>query len=207
VVDAAMLDGAVSFMAMFMGFRSMGMYRDETGSNVLAGAAHFYDTYETADGKFVAIAALEPAFYALLIERAGLDPAVFEGHGFRLGQPADETDWPRLKNVLADVMRQRTRDDWCELLEGTDACFAPVLGLSEAPSHPHNLARGTFTEVAGQVQNAPAPRFDRTPPGAPRPARPQGADGREVLAEAGYSEAEIEALADSGAVELGRGEA
>jgi len=201
VVDAAMLDGAASLMAMFCGFRAMGMFRDETGSNVLGGAAHFYDTYECADGRFVSIASLEPAFYDLLIEKAGLDRERFVGHGFRLGAPADETAWAELKKALADVIRTRTRDEWCRIMEGTDVCFAPVLGLSEAPDHPHNAARGTFTEVDGVMQNAPAPRFSRTSAGQPRPPRPQGADGREVLEQiAGYSPTQIDALAASGAV-------
>jgi alpha-methylacyl-CoA racemase len=202
VVDAAMLDGAASFMAMFCGFRAMGMFRDEPGSNVLAGAAHFYDTYECADGRFVAVASLEPDFYALLVDKAGLDPERFAGHGFRLGAPPDEAAWAELKSELAAVMRTRSRDEWCRLLEGTDACFAPVLGLSEAPTHPHNAARGTFTEVDGVMQNAPAPRFSKTPSDAPRPPRPQGADGREVLRLAGYADAEIDALAAAGGVVL-----
>jgi alpha-methylacyl-CoA racemase len=202
VVDAAMLDGAASFMAMFCGFRAMGMFRDDPGSNVLAGAAHFYDTYECADGRFVSVASLEPEFYALLVDKAGLDPERFAGHGFRLGTPPDEAVWAELKRELAAVMRTRTRDEWCQVLEGTDVCFAPVLGLTEAPGHPHNAARGTFTEVAGVMQNAPAPRFSKTPPGEPRPPRPQGADGREVLRIAGYSDAEIDALAAAGSVVL-----
>jgi alpha-methylacyl-CoA racemase len=206
VVDAAMLDGAASFMAMFWGFRAMGMFRDDTGSNVLGGAAHFYDTYECADGRFVSIASLEPAFYELLIEKAGLDKDRFGPHGFRLGVPPDETAWAGLKQVLADVMRTRTRDEWCRIMEGTDVCFAPVLGLSEAPDHPHNAARGTFTEVGGVMQNAPAPRFSRSQAGEPRPPRPQGADGREVLETiAGYKPAEVDALAASGAVVIRNG--
>jgi alpha-methylacyl-CoA racemase len=166
VVDAAMLDGAASMMAMFCGFRAMGLFEDATGSNLLGGAAHFYDTYETADGRFVSIASIEPEFYERLIDRLGLDRERFAPHGFRLG-PMDTRRWPELKAELAEVFRSRTRDEWCELLEGTDACFAPVLGLSEAPAHPHNAARGTFVEIDGVVQNAPAPRFSRSRTGMP----------------------------------------
>ncbi|MEJ2514239.1 MAG: CaiB/BaiF CoA-transferase family protein [Gammaproteobacteria bacterium] len=203
VVDAAMLDGATSMMAMFCGFRAMGMFEDATGSNLLGGAAHFYDTYETADGKFVAIASIEPDFYALLIEKLGLDPERFGPHGFRLGA-MDTAPWPELKAELAEVFRTRTREEWAERLEGTDVCFAPVLGLSEAPEHPHNTARGTFIDVAGVTQNAPAPRFSRTPAGVPEPPRPQGADTRAVLGEAGYDAAALAALEKAGVIPAGR---
>jgi len=199
VVDAAMLDGAVSMMAMFCGFRAMGLFEDATGSNLLGGAAHFYDTYETADGRFVSIASIEPEFYERLIDRLGLDRERFAPHGFRLG-PMDTGKWRELKAELAGIFRTRTRDEWCELLEGTDACFAPVLGLSEAPDHPHNAARMTFVEVGGVVQNAPAPRFSRSSPGAPEPPRPQGADTRAVLDEAGYDEAAVAALEQAGVI-------
>ena len=202
VVDAAMLDGAASMMAMFCGFRAMGMFDDATGSNLLGGAAHFYDTYETADGKFVSIASIEPEFYERLIDRLGLDRGRFAPHGFRLG-PMDAAKWTELKAELAEVFRGRTRDEWCALLEGTDVCFAPVLGLSEAPAHPHNAARGTFVEIEGLVQNAPAPRFSRSAPGTPRPPRPQGADTRAVLAEAGYDDAAVAALEEAGVIPPG----
>ncbi len=203
VVDAAMLDGAASMMAMFCGFRAMGMFDDATGSNLLGGAAHFYDTYETADGKFVAIASIEPEFYSLLIEKLGLDPERFGPHGFRLGA-MDTAAWPALKAELAEVFRTRTRDQWADLLEGTDVCFAPVLGLSEAPAHPHNAARKTFIECGGVTQNAPAPRFSRNRADAPRPPRPQGADTRAVLGEAGYDAAALAALEEAGVIPAGR---
>jgi len=202
VVDAAMLDGAVSMMAMFCGFRAMGLFEDATGSNLLGGAAHFYDTYETSDGRFVSIASIEPEFYERLIDRLGLDRERFAPHGFRLG-PMDGSKWRELKAELAQVFRSRTRDEWCELLEGTDVCFAPVLGLSEAPAHPHNAARGTFVEIEGVVQNAPAPRFSRSRTGTPVAPRPQGADTRAVLEGAGYDEAALAALEDAEVIPAG----
>jgi len=202
VVDAAMLDGAVSMMAMFCGFRAMGLFEDATGSNLLGGAAHFYDTYETSDGRFVSIASIEPEFYERLIDRLGLDRERFAPHGFRLG-PMDGSKWRELKAELAQVFRSRTRDEWCELLEGTDVCVAPVLGLSEAPAHPHNAARGTFVEIEGVVQNAPAPRFSRSRTGTPVAPRPQGADTRAVLEGAGYDEAALAALEDAEVIPAG----
>jgi alpha-methylacyl-CoA racemase len=173
VIDAAMLDGAASMMAMFMGFRAMGMFDEAPGASLLGGAAHFYDTYETADGRFVAVAPLEPEFYGEFLDRVGLDRDRFLPHGFRFGR-MDESRWGELKAELAALFKTRSRDEWCALLEGTDACFAPVLALSEAPAHPHNEARGTFVEIDGVVQNAPAPRFSRSAPGASRRAARAG---------------------------------
>jgi alpha-methylacyl-CoA racemase len=199
VVDAAMLDGAVSMMAMFIGFRAMGMFEDAPGTNMLGGAAHFYDTYETADGRYVAVAPIEPEFYGEFMDKLGLDRARFGPHGFRLGR-TDSSQWGALKAELAAIFRTRSRDEWCALLEGSDACFAPVLGLSEAPDHAHNAARGTFIEIDGLVQNAPAPRFSRSAPAQPAGPRPQGADTRTVLAAAGYDEAALAALAAEGVI-------
>jgi alpha-methylacyl-CoA racemase len=196
VVDAAMLDAAVSFMGMFCGFQAFGAFAEGPGESELAGAAHYYDTYETADGRYVAVAALEPQFYRLLVEKLELDPDRFLPHGFR--GPARATDraaWAELKAELAARFRERTRDEWCDLLEGSDTCFAPVLGLSEAPDHPHNSARETFVELGGVRQNAPAPRFSRTPAATPRPPSRPGSDTRTVLAAAGFSEREVASLA------------
>ncbi|MEJ8858282.1 CaiB/BaiF CoA-transferase family protein [Variovorax robiniae] len=161
VVDAAMTDGAALLSAMMYGFKSEGRWNNNRGENFLDGGAHFYDTYACADGKHVAIGSIEPQFYALLRDRCGLadDPA-FDAQ-------MDSARWPLLKLRLADVFRTRTRDEWCALLEGTDACFAPVLDWDEAPAHPHNVARGTFVNVDGVVQPAPAPRFSRTAPDQP----------------------------------------
>jgi alpha-methylacyl-CoA racemase len=199
VVDAAMLDGAVSMMAMFMGFRAMGMFDEAPGASLLGGAAHFYDTYATADGKFVAVAPLEPEFYGEFLERVGLDRDRFLPHGFRFGR-MDDSRWDELKAELAALFKTRSRDEWCALLEGTDACFAPVLALSEAPAHPHNEARGTFMEIDGVVQNAPAPRFSRSAPGVPGGPRVQGADTRVVLEQVGYDNDALAALAAAGVI-------
>jgi alpha-methylacyl-CoA racemase len=157
VVDAAMIDGAAILSAMTYTMFGTGMWKDEREANVIDGGAHFYGTYETADGKWVSIGSLEPQFYALLLDRLGLsgDPAFAYG--------ADPAIWPRLKERLRDIFLTRTRDEWCAIMEDTDICFAPVLSLAEAPRHPHNLARGTFVEAAGIVQPAPAPRFLGTP--------------------------------------------
>ena len=199
VVDAAMLDGAASMMAMFCGFRAMGLFDDRPGANLLGGAAHFYDTYETADGKFVAVAPLEPEFYSEFMDKLGLDRARFAPHGFRLGK-MDMSRWAELKAELAAVFRTRSRDEWCALLEGSDTCFAPVLALSEAPAHAHNAARGTFIEVGGVPQNAPAPRFSRSAPASPAVPRLPGEDTRMVLAAAGYDEQALAALAATGVI-------
>jgi alpha-methylacyl-CoA racemase len=157
VVDCAMLDGAALLSAMTYTLFANGMWHDEREANLLDGGAHFYGTYETADGKFVAIAPLEPQFYAILRDKLGIadDPA-FDGGGGR-------ERWAGLRARLAEIFRTRTRDEWCAILEDTDACVAPVLNLAEAPRHPHNLARGTFVEAGGVIQPAPAPRFLGTP--------------------------------------------
>jgi alpha-methylacyl-CoA racemase len=171
VVDAAMIDGSAALMAMFIAMQPQGRWNDAAGSNVLSGAAHYYDTYQTRDGRFISIGALEPQFYSLLIEKAGLDEATFAGAGMTGPSGYDAQLWSTLKAKLTEVFKTRTRDEWCSILEGTDVCFAPVLSLSEAPHHHHHRARGTFVEVAGHMQNAPAPRFSRTPAATPQPSR------------------------------------
>lgn len=157
VVDAAMVDGASVLSAMTYTMFGTGMWQDKRGVNVLDGGAPYYDTYETADGKFVSIGSIEPQFYAILMDKLGLagDPAFV--------QDADRATWPQLKARLRTIFRSRTRDEWCAIMEDTDICFAPVLSLAEAPHHPHNLARGTFVEAGGIIQPAPAPRFQGTP--------------------------------------------
>lgn len=157
VIDAAMVDGAALLSAMTYTMLGNGLWQDRRGVNVLDGGAPWYDTYETADGKFVAIGPLEPQFYALLLDRLGLtgDPLFV--------QNLDRSTWPQAKARLREIFRARTRDEWCVLLEDTDACFAPVLSLAEAPLHPHNRERGTFVEADGLIQPAPAPRFLGTP--------------------------------------------
>jgi alpha-methylacyl-CoA racemase len=191
VIDAAMTDGAASLMAMFFGMHAMGMWKDERGENLLDSAAHFYDTYETKDGKFVALGSIEPQFYKELLEKTGIaDPA--------FAAQMDRGAWPALKEKLAAVIKTKTRDEWDAIMAGSDVCYAPVLSLAEAPKHPHNEARKTFVDVGGVVQPAPAPRFSRTVPEVQGP--PQGADNAAALAAWGFSSAEIDALAASGAI-------
>jgi alpha-methylacyl-CoA racemase len=157
VVDAAMTDGAALLMAAIYDMHSQGSWRDERGSNLLDGGAHFYGTYACSDGKYVAIGSLEPQFYALLLERSGITDPEFQSQ-------RDQEQWPQLKIKLSEIFKTKTRAEWSALLEGTDVCFAPVLDLGEAPDHPHNQARRTFVDVDGVVQPAPAPRFSRTVP-------------------------------------------
>lgn len=163
VVDAAMTDGTALLSAMMYGMKAQGSWSNRRGENMLDGGAHFYDTYACADGKHVAIGAIEPQFYRQLRELCEIEDPAFD-------RQFDPSSWPLLKERLAELFRSRTRDAWCALLEGTDACFAPVLDWDEAPEHAHNRARGTFVEVEGVVQPAPAPRFSRTPASLPRAA-------------------------------------
>ncbi|MDY6934022.1 MAG: CaiB/BaiF CoA-transferase family protein [Spirochaetota bacterium] len=193
VVDAAMVDGAAALMAMFFTFKNMGIFVEERGSNMLDGGAHFYDTYETKDGKYISIGSIEPQFYQLLIEKANLDPEKF-------APQMDTTKWPELKAELIRVFKNKTRDEWCELMEGTDVCFAPVLSLSEALNHPHNKARKTHVEVDGIMQQAPAPRFSRTVPEIRCNSRNVGQDTIEILTECGYTQNEITELKEKGTV-------
>ena len=190
VVDAAMTDGAASLMTMPYGLRAAGVMNDERGTNLLDGGAPFYDTYETADGKWVAIGALEPQFYALLRQKAGLTEDIWDDQ-------MRAQDWPALKEKLEAVFKSKTRDEWCVLMEGTDVCFAPVLSMAEAPRHPHNAARKTFLEIGGVAQPAPAPRFSRTP-GAVQGAPPAlGADTENILKAAGLSGNDIQKLKET----------
>jgi alpha-methylacyl-CoA racemase len=191
VVDAAMVDGAALMLTPFFGARASG-YWGERGTNHLDTGAPFYETYETADGKFVAVGTVEPHFYAELVQRVGID--------VDLAAQYDKSSWPADKERFAALFRTRTRDEWCELLEGTDACFAPVLSPLEAPEHPHNRARDTFVELAGVPQPAPAPRFSRTPAEAPEPAMHPGDDTAAVLARWGFSADEVAGLQATGAV-------
>jgi alpha-methylacyl-CoA racemase len=200
VIDAAMVDGSIALMALFLGLKERGFAAESVGTHFLSGAAHFYDTYETADGKFISIAPLEPQFYDLLIEKLALDRDVFAPARWLGPQGADERTWGVLKQKLEALFRTRTRDEWCQLLEGTDVCFAPVLTLGEAPEHPHHRARNAFVEVAGKLQNAPAPRFSRTAADPPSPARHSPNDVGAALSRWGFdagSSAAIIAAAES----------
>ena len=151
-----------SLMTMFYGMRHAGVWSDERGTNLLDTGAHFYDMYETADGKYVSIGAIEPQFYAELLEKLGLA-------GEELPRQMDRAQWPAMKQRLEKIFKTKTRDEWCEIMEGSDACFAPVLAMSEAPEHPHNARAPDIHRVAGTMQPAPAPRFSRTPPAIARP--------------------------------------
>ncbi len=192
VIDVAMTDGAAVLMAMIWGFRANGMWSDDRGTNLLDTAAHFYDSYETADGKWIAIGSIEPQFYAELRRLTGLDidPA-FDAQ-------MDRATWGPLKDRLTALFLTRSRDDWCELLEMTDVCFAPVLSMAEAPAHPHNVARGTFVEAGGVVQPAPAPRYSLSATAAP--VMTAAFAGAAVLTKLGYDAARIAALTGAGTV-------
>lgn len=194
VVDAAMSDGAALLMAGTYALRAASLWSDERGSNFLDGGAHFYGTYECADGKWLAVGAIEPQFYALLLRGCGLDGDP------ELARQWDRSAWPALKEKLAAVFRRKSRDAWCALLEGTDACVAPVLDLAEAPEHPHHRARGTFVEIGGVLQPAPAPRFSRTRAEVQGPPAPAGADTAAVLAGWGFTESDILVLRERGAI-------
>ena len=187
VVDAAMVEGAALLGAMMYGMRAYGQWKDEREANLLDGGAPFYDTYACLDGKFIAVGAIEPQFYTRLLALAGASDPVFDAQ-WRLAA------WPDLKEKFAALFATRTRADWCALLEGTDACFAPVLDMDEAPRHPHNTARGTFVDVAGVTQPAPAPRFSRTPGQAGSPPGGPGQDAAAILADWGWDAAAIATL-------------
>jgi alpha-methylacyl-CoA racemase len=171
-------------MSMFFTMAASGAFKDQRGTNLLDGGAHFYDTYETKDGKHICLGSIEPQFYALLLEKTGVDKAKF-------APQMDPAQWPVLKEELTRVFKTKTRDEWCAIMEGTDVCFAPVLSIFEAPNHPHNKARGTFVEVDGMMQPAPSPRFSRTAAKISHSAPAPGANSTEVLANCGFSAAEI----------------
>ena len=197
VVDAAMVDGAAQLMWMFHGFQASGHWNaEERDSNLLDGGAHFYDTYETADGKYISIGSIEPQFYAKLVELTGLDKDEFSSK-----TQMNPDMWPEFKNKLTGIFKTKTRDQWCEIMEGTDVCFAPVLSMMEAPSHPHNRERNTYVEVDGLVQPAPAPRFSRTPSEIRHGQVAPGSDSNDVLQKFGYGEKEISDMIAAGAVQ------
>lgn len=187
VVDAAMVDGAAVLMTMFHGLRRMGIWTDEHASNLLDSGAPFYDSYECKDGKYVAIGSIEPQFYAQLAALAGFAAA-------EVPPQMDRARWREGKEKVAAIFKTKTRDEWCRILEGTDACFAPVLSMAEAPQHPHNRARSTFVEHDGVVQPAPAPRFSRTPGAIAGPPPNPGSHTDVALRDWGVAECEIERL-------------
>jgi alpha-methylacyl-CoA racemase len=193
VIDVAMIDGASSLMAAIYGLRGAGVWNDNRGENILDTGAHYYNVYETSDGKYVSIGSIEGKFYAELLRLTGLE-------GEKLPRQNDRTQWPAFQERLKAVFKTKTRDQWCAIMEGSEVCFAPVLTMIEAPQHPHNRHRGTFVEVDGVVQPAPAPRFSRTPSKIQRPPARPGEHTEEGLREWGFSASELEQLRSSGAI-------
>jgi alpha-methylacyl-CoA racemase len=194
VIDVAMVDGAAQLMWMFHGFEAIGLWdATQREGNMLDGAAHFYDTYECADGQYISLGSIEPQFYALLKQLAGLSEADF-------GDQNDQSAWPAMKEKLAAVIREKTQAQWCAIMEGTDVCFAPVLSFMEAPRHPANIARNTYIEVDGVTQPAPAPRFSRTPSTVQHGAHDLGQDTAAVLTAMGFGEQELASLRAAGAI-------
>ncbi len=188
IVDAAMTDGSALLAAMTWGYFADGTWTDEPGANLLDGAAHFYDTYRCADGRFIGVGAIEGPFYAVLREKLGLaDERAFDAQ-------MNKAAWPALKARMAEIIATRTRDDWAALFEGTDGCVAPVLSLAEAAQHPHNADRHTFVDVGGALQPGPSPRLSETPARAPQPPAKAGQDTDELLQSLGYDREAIERL-------------
>ncbi|MGR8946466.1 MAG: CaiB/BaiF CoA transferase family protein [Gammaproteobacteria bacterium] len=193
VVDAAMVDGAASLMTAVYGMRAAGIVSDQRGSNILDGGAHFYNTYETADGKYISIASIESKFYQQLLELTGFSDPDHSAH-------KDKSSWAENAEKMTALVKTKTRDEWCEILEGTDVCFAPVLSMAEAPEHPHNTARSTFVKENGVTQPAPAPRFSRTPSQIQKPPSAHGADTEAVLSDWGFDDDQITAWKEQGIV-------
>ncbi len=194
VVDAAMTDGSALLLASVFGMHASGAWTDDRGSNMLDSGGHFYDTYECADGEYVSVGSLEPQFYALLREKAELTGSEWDDH------IVNRDRWPELSARLAEVFRAKTREEWCEIMEGSDVCFAPVLSIDEAVAHPHNRARQTFVEVEGVPQPAPAPRFSRTTVAVQGPPPKAGEHSDAVLADWGFSDQQINAMRSAGAI-------
>ena len=190
VVDAAMVDGASLLMTMMHGLRSANLWSDNRGSNLVDGGAHFYDTYETSDGKYVAIGSIEPQFYKLLIEKLGVDASEFKDQ-------MNTAKWPEMKEKISAAFKTKTRDEWCDIMEGSDVCFSPVLTMEEALEHPHNVERNSFVTIDGATQPAPAPRFSRTKEGIQFPPPVPGENTLEVLGDWGFEASEIESLKDN----------
>ncbi len=193
VVDTSMLEGSAYLMLPIYGMHGSGYWTDERGANILDTGAPFYSTYETKDGKHISVGSIEPKFYKELLEKSGMDT-------MNLPAQMDRENWPAMKETYAKVFKQKTRDEWSEIMEGSDICFAPVLSMSEAPSHPQNVARDSFIDVLGVTQPGPAPKFSRTKAAIQGPPPSLGQDTEEGLAEWGFSREEIATLVASGAV-------
>jgi alpha-methylacyl-CoA racemase len=194
VVDAAMVDGSAALMTIFHGAAQSGWWKEERGTNMLDTGSHFYDVYECADGKFVSIGSIEPQFYAELLEKTGLA-------GEDLPRQMERSGWASSKRRLKAIFESKTRDEWCEIMEGSDVCFAPVLSMTEAQQHPHIKARNTFVEVAGSNQPAPAPRFSRSKTAISGPPPHAGQHTAEALADWGFGAKEIAKLNEAGAIQ------
>lgn len=194
VVDTAMVDGAASLMNMFWSLKASGFWNDERGTNMLDTGSHFYDVYQCADGNYISIGSIEPQFYAELLSLSGL------GAHDDLPRQMNRDEWPAMKERVAEIFASKTRAEWCEIMEHSDVCFAPVLSMAEATQHPHNVERGTFVNAFGLTQAAPAPRFSRTKPTLDRPAPHPGQHTDEVLAEFGFAQDDIVKLRQTGAV-------
>ena len=195
VVDTAMVDGAAVLMSMFWAFKSVGMFNEHApGTNLLDTGAHFYDVYQCSDDRYISLGSIEPQFYKQLLLLTGLD------NDPDFAKQMDQTTWPHLKQRLADVIRTKSQQEWCAIMETTDVCFAPVLTMSEAAQHPHNVQRGTFVEIAGVMQPAPAPRFSRTSAQVASPPAQPGQHSRAILTDWGIDPERIEALLASAAV-------
>lgn len=194
VVDAAMVDGSAVLTTFIRGMKEMGLWQGERGQNLIDTGAPFYEVYETADGSYVAVGAIEPEFYAELVRLAGVSTE-------ELPLQMDAAHWPAMKQRFAAIFATRTRDEWCRLLDGTDACVTPVLSMQEATEHPHNVERSTFIEVDGVSQPAPAPRFSRTPGAVQMPPPVPGEGGLRALEDWGIGSDEIAMLAESGVIE------
>ena len=191
VVDASMVEGSALLITMIYGMQAMGAWGPR-GTNMLDTGAWFYDVYECADGEYISLGSLEPQFFAEMTEKTGIDADGISQN--------DRATWPEMRDRLAAAVKTKTRDEWCEILDGSDVCFAPVLSLAEAPEHPHNIARGTFVEVGGAIQPGPAPRFSRTPAEIARPSPNPGQHTAEALSDWGFDLDEVAHLRASGAV-------
>jgi alpha-methylacyl-CoA racemase len=193
VVDAAMIDGAALLAAMVYGLKASGIWSNDRGANLLDGGAHFYNTYECADGKYVSVGAIEPQFYDVLLEKLSIKDPAFK-------EQMSCARWSELKQRLAAIFKTKTRDEWAQIFEGSDACFAPILDWDEAPNHHHNRVRGTYIELAGVTQPGPAPRFSRTQPRVSKPPSRPDEDTDAILADWGVDASEILALREKGAI-------
>ncbi len=197
VVDASINDGVASLMNMILGYRAMGMWDEKRQNNLFDGGAHYYDTYECADGEWVSIGAIELHYYQLLVEKMGLQDEVGET---TYDDQFDKHKWHEMRPVFARRFKQKTRDEWVEILGMEDVCFAPVLSMDESMQYPQNIARNTYVEVDGVTQGSPAPKFSKTPTEISHGPRPAGADNELILQELGYSQEQVEQMKAEGAL-------